>query len=241
MSDQSIPGSFYTRWAGVYDRIASDAPGVARMRSTFLELLSPSRGDVVVEMGCGTGANFPWLRDRVGREGTVIGIDLSEGVLDRAQGRVRRNGWKNVHVVRGDATRPPFVGEPTAIPSGSLGLGAGEVDVVLATFVIGMLPDPGAAVETWSHLAGDGGRLGLCNLARSTTPLGRLGNPAFAALVRVSSPPGGKGRTRGAARLLDERVLEGHRTLHEICDDVERRRAFGGFVRMSIGTVEADD
>ena len=240
MSDRTTPGSFYTRWAGIYDRVASDAPGVARMRSTFLELLSPSRGDVVVEMGCGTGANFPWLRDRVGREGTVVGVDLSEGVLERAHDRIRRHGWENVHVVRGDATRPPFVGEPTAVPSESLGLGAGEVDVVLATFVVGMLPDPGGAVEAWAQLAGDGGRLGLCNLARSTTPLGRLGNPAFAALVRASSPPGRTGRTRGAAQLLDERVLAGHRTLHERCEGVVSRRAFGGFVRMSVGTVEAD-
>ena len=240
MSDQSTPGSFYTRWAGVYDRIASDAPGVARMRSTFLDLLSPSRGDVVVEMGCGTGANFPWLRDSVGPDGTVIGVDLSEGVLDRARDRIRRNGWENVHVVRGDATRSPFVGEPTAVPDGSLGLGAGEVDVVLATFVVGMLPDPGSTVDAWAQLAGDGGRLGLCNLARSTTPLGRLGNPAFAALVRVSSPPGGEGRSRGAAQLLDERVLEGHRTLHEICENVGSRRAFAGYLRMSAGTVRTE-
>ncbi|AUX08813.1 methyltransferase type 11 [Halalkaliarchaeum desulfuricum] len=240
MSDQSIPGAFYTRWAGVYDRIASDLPGVARMRSAFLDLLSPSRGDVVVEMGCGTGANFPWLRDRVGPEGTVVGVDLSEGVLERARARVRRNRWENVHVVRGDATRPPFVGGPTAVPSGSLGLGAGEVDVVLATFVVGMLPDPGGAVQAWGQLAGDGGRLGLCNLARSTTPLGRVCNPAFAALVRASSPPGGKGRTRGAAQLLDERVLEGHRALHDVCDGVVSRRAFEGFVRMSAGTVRTE-
>lgn len=222
----------------MYDRIAIDAPGVTRMRSSFVELLSPSRGDVVVEMGCGTGANFPWIRDRVGPEGTIVGVDLSAGVLDRARERIRRNGWENVHVVRGDATRAPFVDDRSAVPSGSLGLGAGEVDAVIATFVVGMLPNPAAAVEDWARLAGDGGRLGLCNLARSTTPMGRLGNPAFAALVRLTAPPGGKGRSAGAAELLDRRVLSGHRTLHEVCERVRQERLFGGFLRLSAGTVE---
>lgn len=234
MTDRSDPGAFYTRWAGVYDRIASSVPGVARVRSAFFEQLAPSRGDVVVEMGCGTGANLPWIRERVGPEGTVVGVDLSAGVLERAEDRIRRNGWGNVHLVRGDATRPPFAADG-AVPSGSLGLGAGEVDVVFATFVAGMLPEPAAAVEGWARLVGDGGRLGLCNLARSTTAPGRLGNPAFAALVRAASPPGSRGG--GDVRLLDERVLAGHRALHDACEEARIRRLLGGFLRLSTGTV----
>lgn len=240
MTAPSQPGGFYSRWGGLYDRLASDAPGVARLRSAFGDLLAPGRGDVAVEMGCGTGANFGWLRDRVGREGIVVGVDVSEGMLMRARDRIRRNGWENVHAVRGDATRPPVVGEPSAAPPGSLGLGIGEVDVVLAAFVVGMLPDPASTVRDWARLVGDGGRIGLCNLARSTSLPGRLANPLFGTLVRAASPSGGRFRGGRGVDLLDRRVLAGHRALHDACGEAETRRAFSGFARLSAGTVRDD-
>ncbi|GAB7089858.1 hypothetical protein JCM18237_01290 [Halorubrum luteum] len=138
----------YTRYAALYDRIATDAPLADGLRRRIVDALAPSRGDVVVEMGCGTGANVPLLRERVGPEGAVVGVDVSAGVVARARDRIADAGWENVHVARADATAPPvaFADRARAVSP------AGEVDAVLATFVTGMFDDPATVVDDWCRI-----------------------------------------------------------------------------------------
>lgn len=217
---------FYSRYAQVYDWIARRTPGVAGLRERVVGALAPDEGDVVVEMGCGTGANFPHLRDRVGDAGTVVGVDFTPGVLAVARDRIEREGWENVHVVRGDATRPPVRG----------------VDAVLATFVSGMLSDPAAAVRAWASLVGPGGKLALADLGRSTRPAGRVLNPIFGGLVRATTPPGGGRRTRASSlsALLDARLVAAHSELERRCTGVRRDVRALGFARVRGGTVAGD-
>jgi len=228
--------AFYDRWAGAYDRLATDAPLVGRLRRAAVGALAPRRGDVVVEMGCGTGANFRALRDRVGPTGRVIGVDVSRGVLDRARARIDRAGWRNVEAVRGDATAPPFAG-PGATDDPRVP--AGEVDAVFAAFLCGMLSTPAGAVDAWARLVGDDGRIGLVNLARSTRPLGRPLNPLFRLLVRAGAPPGARTGRDGEppADRLDRRVRDAHRRLDDRCEAVVRQRRLAGFARITAGTV----
>ncbi len=241
------PGAFYTRYAGLYDRIATDAPFVSALRERVIDALDPGRGDVVVEMGCGTGANLPYLRERVGQGGTVIGLDVSAGAIDRARSRVERHGWRNVHLARADATHPPLGGVTNP----------GGVDGVLATFLTGMLTDPAGAVDDWCRLAtsgetpatttGGGSRICVAGLARSTHPAGRLLNPAFAAGVSLAAPPD-RDRSRDVRRSragespvarLDRRALAGHGRVHERCADASTTRSFAGFARITAGTIDS--
>jgi ubiquinone/menaquinone biosynthesis C-methylase UbiE len=161
---------FYGRWAALYDRVAT-APGVARWRRAAVERVA-SPGDTVVEMGCGTGANLPFLRERVGPEGRVVGVDLTGPLLDRAHCRADR--FVNVAVVQGDATRPP--------------VDASEVDAVLATFLCGLVEDPAGAVDGWCDLVGSGGRVALLDATATDDALGRPLNPLFRAFVSAGSP-----------------------------------------------------
>ncbi|ELZ27125.1 methylase involved in ubiquinone/menaquinone biosynthesis [Halogeometricum pallidum JCM 14848] len=212
---------FYTRYAALYDDIARRTPGVRGLRRAVADALDPAPGDIVVEMGCGTGANFPYLRERVGPEGTVVGVDFTPGVLAVARERIRREGWENVHVVRGDATRPPV----------------GDADAVLATFVSGMLADPAAAVQTWAELVGPGGRFALADLARTTrTPFTPL-NAIFRGVVRASSPPGTRSMTGSPTDILDSRLVAAHRELENQCEDVHRETRALGFARVAGGRV----
>ena len=61
-------------------------------------------GDSVLEIGCGTGRNFPFLREEVGPEGHIFGIDLSEGMLSKASQLCRRRKWENVTLIHSDAS-----------------------------------------------------------------------------------------------------------------------------------------
>ena len=72
---------------------------IGRWRRMVVDALSLRPGDTVVEIGCGTGLNFSLLERSVGGEGKIIGMDISEAMLERARERVRAAGWRNVELV----------------------------------------------------------------------------------------------------------------------------------------------
>jgi ubiquinone/menaquinone biosynthesis C-methylase UbiE len=210
---------FYNRWARLYDQLAT-APGITSWRKRAVETLSLSAGDTVVEMGCGTGANFPALREAVGPTGTVVGIDLVEGMLAQARRRIDREGWANVHVVRGDATQPPVDG----------------ADAVISTFLIGMLADPAAAVRSWLALVEPGGRLTIMNAGRSDRPLATPLNVAFRGFVRLAAP-GEKTAPGSPVQELEARWEAAREALFEETVDHVDRRLGGGFILLASGRV----
>ncbi|ELZ86572.1 alkanonic acid methyltransferase [Haloferax elongans ATCC BAA-1513] len=219
-SPATIAQSFYTRWARLYDTLARRAPGVGTVRSEAADALDLSPGDTVVEMGCGTGANLPYLAERVGTDGTVVGVDFSPGVLDVARERVR--DYPNVHLVRADATQPPLA----------------DPDAILATFVSGMFDDPAAVVSSWADLVGPGGRLCLVDLAETTDSTWRVLNPVFRALVRITAPPGTRTMRGSPTAMLDERLVSAHRSLESRCRVTHRATHVFGFARVRAGVVE---
>ncbi|SDM08391.1 Methyltransferase domain-containing protein [Halogranum gelatinilyticum] len=214
--------SFYSRWAQLYDALASHTPGIGGLRARAADRLQLSTGDTVVEMGCGTGANFSYLRERVGPEGAVVGVDLTPGMLGPARARINRAGWANVHVVAGDATRPPVT----------------DADAVFASFVSGMLGEPATVVDDWADLVGPGGRVGLLDLARSTSTLGRPVNALFAGLVFAGLPSKRPADALAAPRTLDARVVAAQRALRDRCRDVTYSTHALGFARLAAGTVK---
>lgn len=93
-----------------YDRIAHLIPFFDRLffvprnlRKDATRQLGLSRGDAVLEIGCGTGRNFPHLREAIGPEGRVYGVDISRGMLRRAEELCTANGWSNVQLMECDA------------------------------------------------------------------------------------------------------------------------------------------
>lgn len=56
--------ALYQKQAKVYDR--SGIQGLDSWRRAAVKRLHVKRGDVVVDIGCGTGLNFPWLQEVVG-------------------------------------------------------------------------------------------------------------------------------------------------------------------------------
>ena len=76
-------------------------PGIRRKAVSRLQL---KPGDSVLEIGCGTGRNLPFLREAVGSQGHIFGIDLSEGMLAKARQLCAKRKWENVTLVHGDAS-----------------------------------------------------------------------------------------------------------------------------------------
>src|ERR1700743_2811685 len=74
------------------------APGYPQraQRLRAVQALGLRAGDTVVDLACGTGLNFALLQQAVGPGGQIIGVDLTDAMLARAQDRVKANGWSNV-------------------------------------------------------------------------------------------------------------------------------------------------
>lgn len=211
--------SFYGRWARVYDWLAS-APGVASWRDRTADALALAPGDAAVEMGCGTGANVPALRERVGPTGRIVGIDLTQAMLDRARDRSARTG-ETVHYVQADAARPPVR----------------EADAVLATFVVGIFEDPAAAVDAWCDSVAPGGRVALLNFQRSPSALAAPLNIAFEGFVRLSAP-GTRLSRRSHASAFERRVRAARERLTERTVDRRYETLAGGYLGLLSGTVQ---
>jgi len=99
--------STYNRISRWYDLLAGGFE--SRHRLAGVQKLAPKEGDVVLEIGFGTGHSILALADLVGGSGRVYGIDISEGMRDIALSRVKEAGLAERVVLEcGDAIKLPF-------------------------------------------------------------------------------------------------------------------------------------
>ncbi|WP_232688256.1 class I SAM-dependent methyltransferase [Halobacterium zhouii] len=214
--------AFYGRWARAYDWLCRLLPGLGGLRGAAADALALSPGDTVVDLGCGTGANLPHLRERVGSGGRVVGVDLTPGMLAEAERRVEREGWENVHLVRGDAANPPV----------------DDVDAVLGSFVVGMLDDPASAVERWTDCLNPDGRVAVLEAGRSNHGVASGLNRAFDAFVAAGAPGDrgdASGRDDSPSRRLDANIDAARDALAANTELTRDERRVGGFVRVVAG------
>lgn len=113
-------------------------------------MLNLQRGDLVVDIGCGTGLNFDLLQEAIGPTGKVIGVDLTDAMLDRARERIAQYGWKNVELVQSDAAQYEF---------------PGEVSGVISTFALSFVPDCAGVIENGAQALAIGGKWSVLDMA----------------------------------------------------------------------------
>ncbi|MCB0133957.1 MAG: class I SAM-dependent methyltransferase [Caldilineaceae bacterium] len=119
-------------------------------------------GATVVEIGCGTGLNFPLLQEAVGPTGRIIGVDLTDAMLQQARQRVIEQGWTNVDLVLSDAASFPF-------PDG--------VDGILSTFALTLAPEYDQVIQRGSEALAAGGRWVILDFKLPDTWLAKLAPP----------------------------------------------------------------
>ena len=74
-----------------------------RYREAVVEALPVRRGQVVLDVGCGTGLCSGLLRQKVGPQGRVVGIEESPEMAAVAREHIAAEGWPNVTVVQAPA------------------------------------------------------------------------------------------------------------------------------------------
>jgi SAM-dependent methyltransferase len=102
-------------------------------------------GEAVLDLGCGCGATTLGAARAVGPTGSVVGVDISEVMLNVATRRIAETGPANVALLAADAQTHPF--EP------------GRYDIAISRFGTMFFHDPAAAFANIAGALRPGGRL----------------------------------------------------------------------------------
>jgi phosphatidylethanolamine/phosphatidyl-N-methylethanolamine N-methyltransferase len=141
--------------ARVYDGFFDWALGPGRRYA--VSQLQPHAGERVLEVGVGTGLSLPLYP--VGCE--VVGIDISDPMLDRARARLEGLEHTRVLLERMDARKMAYAD--------------GYFDKVLAPYVISVVPDPDRVMAEMARVCRPGGTVIVVNHFQSTfVPMGAL-------------------------------------------------------------------
>lgn len=152
---------FYGAVAGLYDGMFDWALAPGRRRA--LAALAPTRGQRILEIGVGTGLSLPHYPPGC----DVVGVDVSEAMLERARARLAGLERPGIRLRRMDATRLRF--------------DDGAFDGVFAPYVISVVPDPERVLRECARVCRPGGTVVVVNHFRSESSL-------LGAVERASTP-----------------------------------------------------
>ncbi len=151
MSDQVDPAATKAMVADVFSASAPTYDQVIDFFGPFGRALvaaaDPPRGADVLDVACGRGACLFAALDAVGPGGSVVGIDLAEGMVAALAADLEHRGVVNASVRVGDA-------EAIELPDAS-------VDVVTAGFMIFFTPDPARVLAEFHRVLRPGGIVAL--------------------------------------------------------------------------------
>jgi arsenite methyltransferase len=109
-------------------------------------------GEVVVDLGSGAGIDVFLSANQVGNSGKVIGIDMTDEMLENARKNAKNNGYTNVEFRKGDIEKRIPVEDNTT-------------DLVISNCVINLTSDKLATFkEIYRILKNEGGRMIISDL-----------------------------------------------------------------------------
>lgn len=106
------PGAYdVSRKIGYSDRDLDSVPQEANMGlgcGNPIAFASLKEGETVVDLGSGGGLDAFIAARKVGDKGKVIGIDMTEEMVEKAKANARKNGFRNVEFKQGDIENMPL-------------------------------------------------------------------------------------------------------------------------------------
>lgn len=141
--DNQTVGRAYARWAPVYDLVFDKVMAAGRTAAVEAAVRVGPR---ILDVGVGTGLELPYFP----LSARVVGVDLSEPMLRKAQQRVRAGRLSQVEGL-------------CVMDAAKLAVSDGAFDAVVAPYVITVVPDVGATLDELARVIRPGGEVVLVN------------------------------------------------------------------------------
>jgi arsenite methyltransferase len=106
---------------------------------------SLKEGEVVLDLGSGAGIDCFIAANKVGKNGRVIGVDMTPEMLEKARENAKKSGYENVEFRLGEIENLPVADN--------------YVDVIISNCVINLVPDKKRAFAEAFRVLKAGGRL----------------------------------------------------------------------------------
>jgi len=143
----------YDRLSKWYDLLAGTSE--RKFAEVGLQMLDAKPGEKVLEIGFGTGNSLISLAQSTGSTGKVYGVDLSTGMFQVAQSKLKKNGIAGkVELQCADAIRLPYQDK--------------FFDAVFMSFVLELFdtPELPLVLSECERVLQDGGRIGVVALSK---------------------------------------------------------------------------